>query len=71
MSVLLGRTFLDRLKQAGAIPPTTRRIVIDASFDEVVHVYYECFGDAALLAIDTPEALKDSIVVHVEDLSDE
>jgi hypothetical protein len=70
MNVLLGRDFLERLKQAGALPPSARRVVIDASSEEVVHVYYECFGDPALLSIDAIESVKGCLAVHVADLSD-
>jgi hypothetical protein len=70
MRVTTGSTFLDALKKAGCIPPNTRRVVIDASFEEVVHVYYECFGDATLLSVDVVEPIKDCLAVHVEDLSD-
>jgi hypothetical protein len=70
MFVTTGRSFLDVLKKTGLIPPNTRRVVIDASMDEVVQMYYECYGDATLLCVDTVESLKDCITVHVEDLSD-
>jgi hypothetical protein len=70
MSVLRGRQLLDHLQQAGVVPPNVRRAVIDASFDHVVSVYYECFGDPRLLRVDALEPLKDAVALHVEDLAD-
>jgi hypothetical protein len=71
MKVTTGRDFLAALQQAGCLPPNTFRVVFDASFEDVVHVYYECFGDSALLTVDTVEAIKGSLTVHIEDLSDQ
>jgi hypothetical protein len=70
MNVLLGRDFLTKLQAAGVLPPHTRRVVIDAAYDEVVQVYYECFGDSRMLSIDTAETFHDMLAVHVEDLAE-
>jgi hypothetical protein len=69
MNVLLGDDFLAHLVKTGAVPHNVRRVVIDAHFQEVVHVYYECFGDQTLLSVDTVESLQDCIAIHVEDLA--
>ena len=70
MRILDGRAFLQQLERSSAIPGQVRRVVIDAAFDDVVRVYYECFGDTKLLSVEALESLNDGVQIHVEDLAD-
>jgi hypothetical protein len=70
MMVLDGRALLHHLATVCHIPRNVRRVVIDAAVDDVVRVYYECFGDPKLLSVEALEPVKDAVMIHVEDLAD-
>jgi hypothetical protein len=71
MNVLHGKDFLTVLKDLGAVPAHARRVVIDADMTDIVHVYYEGYGDPRLLSIEGLSRVKDAIAVHVEELPDQ
>jgi len=47
---ILGKPLIKCLCDAGIIPGNCKRIVIDANYDGVVNVTYECFGSEKLLS---------------------
>jgi hypothetical protein len=70
MAGAMGNQLLQRLQQIGVAPPNARRVIIDARINEVLAVYYECFGDQATMEIARPEVFDQALTLHVEDLSD-
>jgi hypothetical protein len=66
----MGNALVERLKRAGVVPANARRVVIAASLNQPVHVFFEGFGDDRLLEVITPESLAEAIVLHVEDLAE-
>lgn len=49
------------LLKAGVVPDGCRRIIIDIAVNTPVKMYYECFGDERILAIDLPKLLKEVV----------
>jgi len=66
--MIAGKEFLDKLIDSGVIPLETRRVVIDAPWDEVVTVYVTQVGTERLLeVVPTLEGIKIQIVGEEED----
>lgn len=65
------REWFQPLIDAGVIPPTTRRIIIDIPCDNVVKVYYECEADKRMFTIDLAAMLKDADVVGIADMPED
>lgn len=57
MPITWGREILMKLKAAGIVPSTCRRVIIDISEREVAKVIYDCYGDEKLMDIDFGELL--------------
>lgn len=62
--MVLGHTLIQRLQAAHLLPPACRRVVVDVQVNEVVKVYYECFGSEELLEVLLPPALTEGIVIE-------
>jgi len=57
--MIAGKEFLGKLIDSGVIPLETRRVVIDAPWDEVVKVYVTQVGTERLLEVtSTLEGIK-------------
>lgn len=52
-----------QLMDAGLVPPSTRRILIDIPVCDVVTVYYECYGDEKMFTAELAVALEKAEVV--------
>ena len=66
--MIAGKEFLDKLIDSGVIPLETRRVVIDAPWDEVVTVYVTQVGTERLLEVTpTLEGIKIQIMGEKED----
>jgi hypothetical protein len=57
MSKLHSQAFLDWLKGAGIIPERTRRVVIEATVNELVKIYIEQVGTDELISVEPPPEL--------------
>lgn len=53
------QNWLTQLRDAGVVPPETRRIIVDIPLNGLVSVYYECNADERMFSIDLA-ALLDS-----------
>jgi len=66
--IITGKEFLKKLDDLGIVPFDTRRVVIDAVWDDVVIVYVEQLGTERLLEVTTTlEGIKIQIVGKEED----
>ncbi len=69
MACMTGRTLLDgwvkQLIDAGVAPPETRRLIIDIPVDDVVKVYYECYGDEKMFTTELAVALQKADIIRV------
>jgi len=45
------------LTSEGLLPDNCRRMIIDIDCDNIVKIYYECYGDEKILKIDLPKHL--------------
>lgn len=55
--------WVKQLIDAGVVPPSTRRILIDIDHDATVKVYYECYGDEKMFTAELAVALEKAEVV--------
>lgn len=57
MSLLKGSRFIDWLKAAGICSESdhVRRVVIEATADDVVTIYIERYGDERMLTVGRPD----------------
>lgn len=70
MAKMIGGMMLQTLHDAGILPPNCRRVIIDAKADDVVHMYFECFGDERVLRLDLPTNLGacDTVRIWAQDM---
>lgn len=60
--LITGEKLVKQFQKAGMLPDNCRRMVIDASADKLVIIYYECYGDERIIDICVPDKLN----LHVE-----
>jgi len=66
--IVTGKEFLQKLLDLDVIPLDTRRVVIDAAWNDLVMVYVEQLGTERLLSVTpTLEGIKIQIVGEEED----
>ena len=63
----LGRKLMD----AGVVPASCRRIIIDLELGQLPRVFVECIGDSRMLEVDFVEGLKGGDVLLVKEIPDE
>lgn len=56
-------SFLGKLVDAGVVPKDCCRVVIDVRVDEMVKVYYDCFGDKQMLSLELASLLSEPGVI--------
>ena len=61
--VISGNEFMVKWAEALGLPPTTRRVVIDADVNKALIVYVSCYGTEDLLTIEPPSADEVRIIV--------
>ena len=61
MPITWGHEILAKLKAAGIVPSTARRVIIDISMRSVVEVHYWCYGDQRLSEPDFEEILTNAL----------
>ena len=67
--IVTGKEFLQKLLDLDVIPLDTRRVVIDAAWNDLVMVYVEQLGTERLLSVTpTLEGIKIQIVGEEEDV---
>ena len=67
--IITGKEFLQKLLDLDVIPLDTRRVVIDAAWNDLVMVYVEQLGTERLLSVTpTLEGIKIQIVGEEEDV---
>ena len=72
MAIGIGRNlkeWFQPLIDAGVIPATTRRIIIDIPCNDVVMVYYECEADERMFTVSLGEMLKGAKAIGIAELS--
>lgn len=52
--IILSEELIKKWGGALRLPDNVRRMVLDLQSGEPVRIYYECFGDARILEIETP-----------------
>lgn len=52
------REFVKALSDKGVVPLNCRRVIIDIPVDNIVRVFYECYGDAELACADLATLLE-------------
>ena len=63
--MLTGRDFLEWLSDAGIVPPTATRVVIEASLVDIVRIYVETYGTEGLVRVLKPKEMVGQAMVLV------
>ena len=65
---VISNEFFQQFVNAGIVPENVKRMVIDIEANEVVKVYYDCYGDKKMLELDLPASLQEAVKIRAKDI---
>jgi len=65
--MILSNDLMSKMVDAGLIPETAIKVVIELAVSEPMRVHCQCWGSEKILNVVTPTALKDCATVDIDD----
>jgi hypothetical protein len=67
MPISFGRDILMKLKAAGIVPSTARRVILDIDDRQMLRVIYDCYGSDRWLEVDFDQLFREALNVNVSE----